>query len=89
MKYFFDEDKNFIKRESYVNCLLEYIACADENSGVYPLTEDLKYIIQQSGDYSGWWDTQANTFIFKYDTGTLVPGVNPEIAWLFMCCYMA
>lgn len=88
-KYFFDEQENFVKKESYVECLLEYIPCADENKGVYPLTEDLKYIIQQSGDYLDWWNTEASTYIFKDEGGTMVPGINSEIAWLFMCCYIA
>lgn len=86
-KYFFDENDEFVKKESYSECLLEYIECADEESGVYPLTEDLKYIIQQRGEYVGWWDSTSPNFIFKDTTGASVVGLNTEIAWLFMCCY--
>lgn len=86
-KYFFDEDGEFIKKESYSECLLEYISYTDEESGVYPLTEDLKYIIQQRGEYVGWWDKTSPNFIIKDATGNPEPGFNPEIAWLFMCCY--
>ena len=40
-KYFYDADGNFVKKESYTECLLEYIEYMDESNGVYPLTEDL------------------------------------------------
>ena len=58
-KYFFDENDEFVKKESYSECLLEYIEYVDEAEGVYPLTEDLKYIIQQRGGYVGWWDIES------------------------------
>ena len=88
-KYFFNEDGSFDKKESYSECLLEYFGYMDENAGVYPLTEDLKYIIQQRGDYSGWWDVDSHGYIFVDENLNKVPGINPEIAWLFMCCYIA
>ena len=87
VKYFYDEDGNFVKKESYSELLLEYIELADTETGVYPLTEDLKYIIQQRGEYVGWWDAESPNFIFKDATGLPVEGLNTEIAWLFMCCY--
>lgn len=87
-KYFFDENDEFVKKESYSECLLEYIACVDEVEGVYPLTEDLKYIIQQRGDYVGWWDTESSGYLFKELDGTNDLTINTEIAWLLMCCYI-
>ncbi|MBR5472491.1 MAG: hypothetical protein IKU82_00730 [Clostridia bacterium] len=86
-KYFYDDDDNFIKKESYTECLFEYIEYVDENEGVYPLTEDLKYIIQQRGDYVGWWDIENLGYMFKDDSGNNITNINSEIAWLFMCCY--
>ncbi len=87
VKYFYDENGEFIKKEGYSKCLKQYIECADEETGMYPLTEDLKYIVQQSGDNSGWWDLDGQTSIFKDDNGMALPGINEDIAWLFMCCY--
>ncbi len=89
VKYFYDEDGNYLKKESYSECLLEYIDCMDEEAGVYPLTEDLKYIICHRGDASGWFDSASATYIFKDRDGNLVPGLNEENLWLFMCCYLA
>lgn len=87
-RYFFDEDGNFEKKVSYSECLLEYIEYVDENEGVYPLTEDLKHIIQQRGEYVGWWDEESPSFIFKDVDGNNITDINTEIAWLLMCCYI-
>ncbi len=56
--------------------------CIDRESGMYPLTEDLMYIIKNHGAYSGWWDSSDARYIFQDIT------VNPENAWLFMCGYL-
>ncbi len=87
-RYFYDKDGNFEKRESYSECLLEYIPCADEIEGVYPLTEDLKYIIQNRGEYVGWWDIENSGYIFRDINGANDPTINADIAWLLMCCYL-
>lgn len=88
-KYFFDENGDFVKKESYDKCLREYLEVADEIEGFYPLTEDLKYIIQQHGEYAGWWDPDRSTYLFKDINGNKLTDINNEIAWLLMCCYIA
>lgn len=88
-KYFFDENETFVKRESYDGCLTEYFQYMDEESGLYPLTEDLKYIIQQRGEYVGWFDPERPMYLFKDANGINIPGIDPETSWLFMCCYLA
>ena len=92
--YFQNEDGTYDRREDYSKCLMDYIGawsendgkytggCIDRNSGLYPLTEDLMYIIQQHGKYSGWWDSTDERYIF----GDVA--VNEENAWLFMCGYL-
>lgn len=87
-KYFYDEEGNFVKKESYSECLLEYIEHVDEDSGLYPLTEDLKYIIQMRGDHYGWFDQNSPGYIFLDANNNPVVGINHEISWLFMCCYI-
>lgn len=88
VKYFYDENGDFVKKETYSDCLLEYIACMDEDKGVYPLTEDLKFIVQQRGEYSGWFDPDHSLYLFKDAAGNHIEGINPDNAWLFMCCYI-
>lgn len=87
-KYFFDDNGDLTKKESYSECLLEYIEYVDEAEGVYPLTEDLKYIIQQRGEYVGWWDIESAGYLFKDADGNNMTDINTEIAWLLMCCYI-
>ena len=88
-KYFFDENGEFIRKESYTECLMEYFEYMDETNGVYPLTEDLKYIIQMRGDHSGWFDAKGQSYLFVDENRNNIPDINSEISWLFMCCYIA
>ncbi|MBQ4561086.1 MAG: hypothetical protein IJA55_01990 [Clostridia bacterium] len=87
-RYYFDENDEFVKKVSYSECLLEYIECVDEDEGVYPLTEDLKFIIQSRGEYVGWWDSESSGYIFKDANGNIIPDINSDLAWLMMCCYL-
>ena len=87
-KIFYDDEGNFLRKESYNECLLEYIAVMDETAGVYPLTDDLKYILQQRGDHYGWYDADGTQYLFKDANGDYIPGINAEISWLFPCCYI-
>ena len=77
--YFFDESGNFIKREDYTDILYKYFENMDEELKVYPLTQDLVYIIQNG--CGGGWDPESPDYIFD--------GCNPEIGWMFALCYVA
>ena len=92
VKYFYDGEEltedSFIRKESYTECLLKYIECMDEDKGVYPLTEDLKYIVQQHGDHQGWWDESKPNYIFVDENGVKVTDINKDNAWLLMCYYV-
>jgi hypothetical protein len=87
-RYFYDENGEFLKKETYDQCLLAYIDCADEESGTYPLTEDLKYIIQQRGDYYGWFDSEGTQYLFRDQNGNYLTDLNPDNLWLFPCRYI-
>ena len=100
-KYFKDADGNYTHREDYGQCLLDYIGlmdpatgvysggCIDRTSGLYPLTDDLMYIIQQNGDHQGWWNKNGSNYLFRDSMGNNDLSINTEMAWLFMCVYMA
>lgn len=77
-KYFFDENGDFIKKEDYTILLMQYFENMDQTYGVYPLTEDLAYIIQNG--CSGWWESDSPNYLFT--------GCNEEIGWMFACCYV-
>ena len=77
-KYFFDEDGKFLRKEDYTKILSQYFENMDDEYDVYPLTEDLKYIIQNG--CSGWWEADSPNYIFV--------GCTEELGWLFACCYI-
>ena len=79
-KYFYDENGNFVKKESYAQCLTDYIDCMDSKYGVYPLNDDLIYIYKEYGESAGWYD--PNGIVGS------TPGANPEILWMFALCYV-
>jgi hypothetical protein len=76
--YFYEEDGTFVKKEDYTSILSGYFANMDEELKIYPLNDDLAYIIQ-NGCY-GWWDATSPDYIFE--------GCNPEIGWMFALCYV-
>ena len=77
-EYFFDEDGNFVKKEDYTDILRTYFENLDKDTGVYPLTKDLEYIIKNG--CHGWWEKDDPDFIFT--------DCNPEIGWMFALCYV-
>lgn len=87
-KVFFDDEGNFVKKESYNEAMLSFTGAVDSKTGVYPLTEDLVYMIQQGGEYKGWWDPEDGNFLFKDSEGNVDESVNLDIAWMF-ACYIA
>lgn len=89
-RYFYDENGEFLKKEEYSNCVLKYIENMDKAFGVYPLTVDLMYIIQQHGAQAGWFDSAADNarYLFTDPNGNRVVGINEDISWLFMCRYL-
>lgn len=82
-KYFWNTaehtKESFVKREDYTEILNTYFANMDENLKVYPLTQDLVYIMQNGCDK--WWDANSSDYIFQ--------DCNPEIGWMFALCYLA
>ena len=77
-KYFYDDKGEFVKKEDYTDILVSYFDNMDPDLGVYPLTDDLIYIIQNG--CNGWWDSDSPDFIFE--------DCNPELAWMFACCWV-
>ena len=80
--YFYDENGTFLKKEDYTQTVTDYLACVDTATGVYPLTQDLAYILQNG--CKGWWTATDPGYGMS-----ALNGSNPEIAWLFACCYIA
>ena len=81
--YIYDENGNFVRKESYNELIAKYAEICDEATGVCPLDESLARMIKTVGAHKGWWNYKAGSQIFS---GIVVPEEN---AWLFACCYVA
>lgn len=81
---FYDENGTAVRREDYTDCMQAYAANTDGKYGVYPLTEDLAYMLRQGGERKGWWDPDNGNYLFAD-----VQGLNRENAWMFAVCYFA
>ncbi len=70
-----DENGNVIEHTDFYEAFAEYYACADEATGVYPLTVDLIEMFTRIGAYHNWYG----------ETGFI--GGDLEDAWMFACYY--
>jgi len=80
-RFIYDENGTLICKERYNSLLQTYAKNADGKLGVYPLTEDLVYMIQHGGNRKGWWNPESPNYMFEE-----YPNVNTELAWMFACC---
>ncbi len=82
----YDEDGKFVKKEDYTLCMQSYIiACTDASGyGVYPLNDDLIYMMQSAGTSIGWYNSESPSYLFEN-----VANINEELAWMFLICYVA
>ena len=80
--YIYDDNGEFVKKERYNEIIDAYAAAADTKYNVYPLTEDLYYVLHKLAD-DGWYDKTSPNYIFS-DEGIVVMPFN---GWLFACVY--
>ncbi len=82
---FYDENGKFIKKENYTECMQDFVkACVDSKGyGVYPLNDDLIYMIQHGGASKGWYDSEDPGYLFE---GAAIQ--NPDILWMFPLMYI-
>ena len=75
------EDTIVVAIEDYTQCMTDYVKASDPVSGLYPLNDDLIYMIQNCGAYMGWWNESSPNYLFSS-----VDGLNTETAWMFAVC---
>lgn len=85
---FYNAKGEYIK-EDYTELMQQYTKCADSATGVYPVNEELMYILKRGITYYGWTDSSNGNYLFKDDDGNLLENVNPDLAWMFLFCYEA
>lgn len=81
--YYYDDNGKFTHKVDFTQCVMDYAACADSATGVYPLNDDLMHIIKEFGGKTGWWNETSPNYLFQD-----VEGLNTQIAWMFMLCYV-
>ena len=85
---FYDANGSVVRREDYTACMCSYVENIDPTYGVYPLTEDLVYMMQNGGGYKGWWNPDSANCIFLDEEKVLDPTINLELGWMFAVCYV-
>jgi len=85
---YYDDNGNPIEKVSYNACMTEYVYSICPNTDVYPLNDDLVFILQQSSAVKGWGDYESYDYLFYDANGEKVPGANEQIAWMYACCYI-
>ncbi len=99
-RWYYDENGEVVEKIGFNQCLLEYLdhtanengdvvsyTYVDNNTGLYPLTEDLRHIMLEVGAHKGWYDSESPSYLFYDELGNKQE-VDPEYAWLFICCYI-
>ena len=85
---FTDEDGNITERVDYTAAMTAYVNAMDDRKGVYPLTEDLKHMIQRIGENWGWYDENSPGYLFTDDEGNKLENLSPDL-WMFCLQYEA
>lgn len=83
--YIYDDEGNFVSKRNYASLVNAYVAAADADYGVYPVTQDLYDFITNYGNQNGWWNASAELNHFFGSVATTMVGEN---AWLFAACYV-
>ena len=81
-RYMYNNGQEDFFKEDYTDVMRQYVTNRDQTSGVYPMTEDLYYMLSKGVDFLGWCDPENSNYRFAE-----VAGVNHEISWLFLCMY--
>ena len=79
-RYMYSNGQDDFFKEDYTDALRQFVTNRDAATGVYPLTEDLYYILQKGIEFMGWCNPESSNYRFAE-----LPNVNNEISWLFLC----
>lgn len=78
----YNPDGSLKSKEQYAVLMQQYVNNMDKTQKVYPLTQDLKYMLDNYGNCQNWWNEGEPGYLFEE-----VEGVNPASAWMFLYCY--
>lgn len=81
MKGLLYDGDEVIAVEDFTDVMCNYVRVSDPITGLYPLNDDLVYMIQSCGSYMGWWNVDSPNYLFA-----TAAGLNPDSAWMFAVC---
>ena len=81
-RYMYSNGQDDFFKEDYTDVMRQYVTNRDQAQGVYPLTEDLYYMLSKGIEFVGWCNPESGNYRFAD-----VPGVNQELAAMFMFMY--
>lgn len=82
-RYMYSNGPEDFVKEDYTDVMRQYVTNRDAQHGIYPMTEDLYYMLSKGIEFLGWCDPESANYRFAE-----VPGVNNEISWLFLCMFV-
>ena len=68
--------------------MIEYVNSRCKKTDVYPLTDDLVFMLQKSSEVKGWSDIDSYDYLFYDADHEKIPGANENIAWMYAVCYV-
>ena len=78
-RYSYDNGQDDFFKEDYTDAMRQYVTARDKTTGVYPLNEDLYYMLPLGIESMGWCRKDTVNYLF-HD----LDGVNDEISWMFL-----
>ena len=81
-RYMYSNGQDDFFKEDYTDVMRQYVTNRDQAQGVYPLTEDLYYMLSKGIEFVGWCNPESGNYRFAD-----VPGVNQELAAMFLFMY--
>lgn len=81
-RYMYDNGPDDFFKEDYTDAMRKYVTARDKTTGVYPLNEDLYYILPMGIENIGWCREGTVNYLFNG-----VDNANPDITWMFMLCH--
>ena len=86
---YYDESGTPLRKESYNECMREYVLARCEKTDLYPLNEDLIFMFRQANAVKGWGELSSPDYLFYDSNWEKLTGVNAEIAWMYAVCYLS
>ena len=82
LRYMYNNGQDDFFKEDYTDVMRQYVTNRDQAQGVYPLTEDLYYMLNKGMEFLGWCNPESANYRFAD-----VPGVNQELTGMFLYMY--